>query len=153
VKKLIMSVILSVTLVVGVGVGTPALATTVGGTGGTTQMGVHIIGNPQQQRLADLVDQIPSGQTPTTGADGDRLTGSQPTASKKTGSKTGNKQTVPGAVVTAVKSGSADLVAGRLPQTSESQLFLVSLFGMLLLMVVVLAMLVYQQARRIRERN
>jgi len=141
-KRIIMWVVLTLTLIVGVGAGTPALAKTVVGTGGTTQTSVYIVGNPQKSRLAALVNNIPSGTTPTTGSDGDEVTGT-PTNSRKS---------TP-AVATVVKAGSADLVAGRLPQTSESRMFLMSIFGILLLIVLILSVIVYRQARLLRERE
>jgi len=144
-KKLIMWVILTLTLIVGVGIGTPALAKTVIGTGGSTQTKVYIVGNPQQGRLAALVDNIPNGTKPTTGSDGDQVTGTQ-NGNKKNGSPAA-------AVATVVKSGSADLIAGRLPQTSESRMVLTSIFGLLLLIVLILSVTVYRQARLLRERE
>jgi LPXTG-motif cell wall-anchored protein len=135
------------------GTGTSALATTVGGTGGTTQTSVTIKANPNATRsqapTSEAGDEgdaeataIPNGQKPTAKNQGpaDQLAGAK-------------KKSAPGAVVTMVKAGSADLIAGRLPQTSESRVFLMSVFGLLLLTVLMLSLIVYHQARLLKERE
>ncbi|TGD19735.1 hypothetical protein [Levilactobacillus suantsaiihabitans] len=150
-KKLVMQLVLVLTLMIGVGAGTPALAKTVSGTGGTTRTSVYIVGNANLARLtagnhADEGDgNVPSGDKPTTaGNDADQSVNNRQPAKKKS---------APGAVVTMVKAGSADLIAGRLPQTSESRVFLMSVFGLLLLTVLMLSLIVYHQARLLKERE
>ncbi len=145
------------TLAVGIGTGTSALATTVGGTGGTTQTSVTIKANPNATR-----SQSPTGEV---GDEGDAGATVIPNGKKLTAKNQGQadsavannqptkQKSAPGAVVTMVKAGSADLMAGRLPQTSESRIFLMSVFGLLLLIVLILSTIVYHQARLLKERE
>jgi LPXTG-motif cell wall-anchored protein len=152
-KRIFMRLVLVLTVLIGLGAGTPALATTVGGTGGNTGTAVTIHANPNAAKLdgsgvgagADEgSDTIPNGKKPSIK---NKTQDDQATA-------TGNKKASPAAAVaTVVKAGSADLIAGRLPQTSESRMFLTSIFGLLLLIVLILSVTVYRQARLLRERE
>jgi len=156
-KKLIMRLVLVLTVLVGVGAGTPALANTVGGTDGHTSTSVKITANPNATRL-DL-----SGGGSGAGADSGSDTipdGKKPASKTKLADQAGdntankNKKASPAAAVaTVVRSGSADLIAGRLPQTSGSRMFLTTIFGLLLLIVLILSVTVYRQARLLRERE
>lgn len=154
-KKAIVRLILGLALMIGVGVGTPALASTVAGTSGTTKTSVTIIGNPTASRLAsgtgadEASKNVPDGKQPTAKAKNQ----SQGQADQVNGNQPVKKKSAPGAVVTMVKAGSADLIAGRLPQTSESRVFLMSVFGLLLLIVLILSTIVYHQARLLKERE
>ncbi|WP_258115766.1 LPXTG cell wall anchor domain-containing protein [Levilactobacillus yiduensis] len=143
-KKLIMWFVLTLTLTIGVGMGTPALAKTVVGTSGTTQTSVYIIGNPEAQtRTSGAAADLPAGPIKKKSA-GDTQTA---------GDNNGKKKSTPANLATVVKAGSADLIAGRLPQTSESRMFLMSVFGLLLLIVAILSMIVYHQARLLKGRE
>lgn len=152
-KKVVRYLILVLTLMIGIGAGTPALANPVKGTSGITKTSVYIIGNPNAKRLT-------SGNRADTGS-GNVPDGKQPTATSKhqgqadqaAGNQPTKQKSAPGAVVTMVKAGSADLMAGRLPQTSESRIFLMSVFGLLLLIVLILSTIVYHQARLLKERE
>lgn len=142
-KKFIMWFVLTLTLTVGVGMGTPALAKTVVGTSGTTQTSVYIIGNPETPVETKGAADLPAGPIKKKSA------GNTQTA----GDNNGKKKSTPANLATVVKAGSADLIAGRLPQTSESRMFLMSVFGLLLLIVAILSMIVYHQARLLKERE
>ncbi|KRK34717.1 hypothetical protein FD07_GL001720 [Levilactobacillus parabrevis ATCC 53295] len=90
----------------------------------------------------------------TDGGDGDAVnedipSGHNPTTSVTSGHSAANKPA--GAVASVVHSGTADLVAGRLPQTGESQVFLASVFGLFLLIAITLLAVVRWQARLLRE--
>lgn len=102
-------------------------------------------------------DSVTPGKKPVvvnTGGDGaginsDIPSGKNPTTSVTSGHSAANKPA--GAVASVVHSGTADLVAGRLPQTGESQVFLASIFGLFLLIAITLLAVVRWQARLLRE--
>jgi len=52
-----------------------------------------------------------------------------------------------------LKAAAADVLAGRLPQTSEVQSLLADLVGILLLIVLILVAIIYHQARQLQEKE
>lgn len=133
-KKVLIRILLVLTLIMSFSASTPALAKHVFSTG-TTNGGITFIANPNQPKAqtgsaAALVDQqIPSAKQVTV---------------------TKHVVTSPAVLV---KSAAADVIAGRLPQTNETQALLVTLLGLLLLIVMVLLGLVHHQARLLREKE
>ncbi|WP_407885508.1 LPXTG cell wall anchor domain-containing protein [Levilactobacillus sp. N40-8-2] len=170
-KQIIRRLVAVVAVALGLGFGTTALAeSTNTGNMGSTSMGITIVNNnphgggsggntstgTDSSGDGDAVDPNTPGKKPavTTGNDGDTIntdipSGKYPTTSVTSGHGTANKPA--GAVASVVHSGTADLVAGRLPQTGESQVFLASVFGMFLLIAIVLLAVVRWQARLLRE--
>jgi len=141
-KKIGLEFMVLLTMVLGLGMGTSALARTTGN--GVSQVGVTFTSHTSKLGSgagADVANEaIPTGENPV--------------RSSKGATSTVNKKASPAAAVaTVVKAGSADLIAGRLPQTSESRMFLTSIFGLLLLIVLILSVTVYRQARLLRERE
>lgn len=139
-KKILLRVILVLVLVLGFGANTPALARHVFGTG-TTQAGITFVANPNSQKGDD-------GDAVNTGKAGALVDEKIPSGKKVTVTK--NPVTSPGVLV---KSAAADIIAGRLPQTNETQALLVTLLGLMLLIVMILLGLVYHQARLLKERE
>ncbi|WP_125573580.1 LPXTG cell wall anchor domain-containing protein [Levilactobacillus huananensis] len=155
-KKFIVTLIMALALTVGIGATTPALAATVDGISGTTQTSVYIQGYP----VIPTPDPEPTPNPPKIhkGSGADLPVVPDKPSGKKTPKKTSKVKpnvanTTKKSIGTIVKAGSADLIAGRLPQTNESRVFLTSLVGLLLLIALVLAMGVYRQARLLRERG
>jgi hypothetical protein len=151
-KKLIMQLVLVLTMAFGLGMGTSALADNVVSRG-ETQVGITFTGNPTT-RISD--DKIPNGKTPTktssaatTVSHGNDLRRNGTGGSTADNANPGKKK----AGVTALKAAAADVLAGRLPQTSEVQSLLADLVGILLLIVVILATIIYHQARQLREKE
>ncbi|WP_164511480.1 LPXTG cell wall anchor domain-containing protein [Levilactobacillus cerevisiae] len=131
-KKILLRVVLVLTLVLGFSASTPALAKHVFSTG-TTEAGITFTANPNAEtgRAAAIVDrQIPSAKKATV-----------------------TKKTVKPSPGVLVKTAAADVIAGRLPQTNETQALLVTMLGLLLLIVMLLLALIYRQARLLRERE
>ncbi|KRO04624.1 hypothetical protein IV54_GL001030 [Levilactobacillus paucivorans] len=159
-KKFIINLIMALALAVGIGVATPAFAATVDGTSGTTQTSVYIQGYPVPPTPEPTPEPkpVPEPSKVHTGSGADlpvvpdKPSGKKTTNKDKTNNPV-NNPTKSNKLGTIVKAGSADLVAGRLPQTNESRVFLTSLVGLLLLIVLVLAMSVYRQARLLNERG
>ena len=175
-KKLIRRLVMVVAVALGLGVGVTAFAdtpstetssanqstsTTVGITfTGTYKPGSNPGGTPATDESGGDGDEIApsnnhSGSTVTTGGDGDTIDGDIPSGHNPTTSVTSAHHSAAnkpaGAVASVVHSGTADLVAGRLPQTGESQVFLASVFGLFLLIAIVLLAVVRWQARLLRE--
>lgn len=147
-KKFIFRLVLMFAVVLGLGMETSALARTTGS--GVTHVGVSFINhspaNPSVKPKKGQADDI-----------------GVPTVQKKN-KDNGNKKGNDGATVdprnknkragaTVLTSAAADVVAGRLPQTSEAQMLLTSLVGIFLLIAIILAILVYRQARQLQERS
>ncbi|MGX6427575.1 LPXTG cell wall anchor domain-containing protein [Levilactobacillus yonginensis] len=142
-KKFIFRLVLMFAVVLGLGMETSALARTTGS--GATHVGVSFINHsPVPQKGSDGDIGVPTGHKRAKDSDN----------SKKTDGATvdpGNKKKR--AMGTALTSAAADVVAGRLPQTSEAQMLLTSLVGIFLLIAIILAILVYRQARQLQERS
>ncbi|WP_261809314.1 LPXTG cell wall anchor domain-containing protein [Levilactobacillus humaensis] len=135
-KKLILRVVLVLTLVLGLGASTPALALDVYHTG-RTEAGITFTPNPNAK------------PTVHNGSSGALVDPKIPSAKKPTVTKTKTKPST-GVLV---RSAAADVIAGKLPQTNEVQALLVSMVGFLLLIVLMLLALIYRQARLLRERG
>lgn len=167
-KKIIMRLVAMVAVALGLGFGTTAFAESTGsGNMGSTGIGITIVNNNPKPQYPGPQDPNPSpkppvtsvdtgggGDTVSTGGDGDSINsdipnGKNPTTSVTSGHSAANKPA--GAVASVVHSGTADLVAGRLPQTGESQVFLASVFGLFLLIAITLLAVVRWQARLFRE--
>ncbi|MFD1549532.1 LPXTG cell wall anchor domain-containing protein [Levilactobacillus fuyuanensis] len=170
-KKIIRRLVAVVAVALGLGFGTTAFAeSTDSGNMGSTSMGITIVNNNPHDNGSggntstgtdsggngDAVDPNSPGKQPavTNGGDGDTVnedipSGHNPTTSVTSGHSAANKPA--GAVASVVHSGTADLVAGRLPQTGESQVFLASVFGLFLLIAITLLAVVRWQARLLRE--
>ncbi|MFC6260509.1 hypothetical protein [Levilactobacillus fujinensis] len=163
-NKTLKQLMLVLTLVLGLGMGTSTLAKAQTTDTGSTSVGITFTGNNSRTSTTTPVtptvkdgsdgdainDTIPDGtkvtktSTPKTGSAADTVTPvSTSTASPRKG----------GSGVAAVKSTMAALAAGRLPQTGEVQSILADLVGILLLMVLILGLVVYHQARLLRERE
>ncbi|NLR31979.1 LPXTG cell wall anchor domain-containing protein [Levilactobacillus tujiorum] len=156
-KKSIRRLVVAVAVVLGLGFGTTAFADAPHGEGTTstdTQIGLRIVNNNHYSGTG----------TVTNGGDGDEIdnntipNGHKPTVTPNHGGQgaqgtnaNGPAKKPAGAVASVVHSGTADLVAGRLPQTGESQVFLASVFGLFLLIAIVLLAVVRWQARLLRE--
>lgn len=135
-KKLILRIVLVLTVALGLGASTPALALDVYHTG-QTNGSITFTPNPNAKPAIHkgssgaLVDpKIPGGDKPTV-------------TKTKTKPSTG----------VLVRSAAADVIAGKLPQTNEVQALLVSTVGFLLLIVLMLLALIYRQARLLNERG
>lgn len=164
-KIIIRRLVAVVAVALGLGFGTTAFAeSTDSGNTTSTSIGITIVNNnpsntggtPATNESGGDGDEIaPSdnGGTVISGGDGDAIDGDIPNGHKPTTSVTGGQTTKKpaGAVASVVHSGTADLVAGRLPQTGESQVFLASVFGVFLLIAMVLLAVVRWQARLLRE--
>lgn len=170
-KKIIRRLVAVVAVALGLGFGTTAFAeSTDSGNMGSTGIGITIVNNNPHGGGSggntstdtntggggDAVDPNSPGKKPavTNGGDGDAVnedipSGHNPTTSVTSGHSAANKPA--GAVASVVHSGTADLVAGRLPQTGESQVFLASVFGLFLLIAITLLAVVRWQARLLRE--
>ncbi|WP_260339073.1 LPXTG cell wall anchor domain-containing protein [Levilactobacillus parabrevis] len=173
-KKIIMRLVAVVAVALGLGFGTTAFAeSTDSGNMGSTGIGITIVNNnptgggsggsggntstdTDSGGDGDAVDPNNPDKKPavTNGGDGDAVnedipSGHNPTTSVTSGHSAANKPA--GAVASVVHSGTADLVAGRLPQTGESQVFLASVFGLFLLIAITLLAVVRWQARLLRE--
>lgn len=170
-KKIIRRLVAVVAVALGLGFGTTAFAeSTNEGNMGSTSIGITIVNNNPHgggsggntstgtgsDGDGDAVDPNTPGKKPavTNGGDGDTVnedipSGHNPTTSVTSGHSAANKPA--GAVASVVHSGTADLVAGRLPQTGESQVFLASVFGLFLLIAITLLAVVRWQARLLRE--
>lgn len=163
-KKSIRRLVVAVAVVLGLGFGTTAFAESTNDSKGTTststQVGITIVNNnPTSGNPA--VDTDSDGDEVNTGGDGAGINipnGHKPTVTPNHGGQgaQGTNASSPakkpaGAVASVVHSGTADLVAGRLPQTGESQVFLASVFGLFLLIAIVLLAVVRWQARLLRE--
>lgn len=170
-KKIIMRLVAVVAVALGLGFGTTAFAESTGsGNMGSTGIGITIVNNnpkdpvvnpnptptPEPDPSVDGDGDTVTGDnnTVTNGGDGDAVnedipSGHNPTTSVTSGHSAANKPA--GAVASVVHSGTADLVAGRLPQTGESQVFLASVFGLFLLIAITLLAVVRWQARLLRE--
>ncbi|MCH5465295.1 LPXTG cell wall anchor domain-containing protein [Levilactobacillus tujiorum] len=164
-KKSIRRLVVAVAVVLGLGFGTTAFAESTNDSKGTTntntQVGITIVNNnPTGSGGGGVVDTGSDGDDVNTGGDGDNISGNIPNGHKPTvtpnhggqGANANSPAKKPaGAVASVVHSGTADLVAGRLPQTGESQVFLASVFGLFLLIAIVLLAVVRWQARLLRE--
>ena len=165
-KQLMRQLVTVVAIALGLGFGITAFAqSTDSGDATSTKIGITIVNNnpsggggtPVTDETGgdgDGIDPSTTGGTVITGGDGDAINtdipnGHNPTTSV-TSSNSHSRKPV-GAVASVVHSGTADLVAGRLPQTGESQVFLASVFGLFLLIAVVLLAVVRRQARLLRE--
>ncbi|WP_204119998.1 hypothetical protein [Levilactobacillus wangkuiensis] len=150
-KKLIMQLVLVLTMAFGLGMGTSALADNVVSRG-ETQVGITFTGNPTT-RISD--DKIPNGKTPTktSGAATTATHGHDLRRDGAGGSTADNANPGKKAGVTALKAAAADVLAGRLPQTSEVQSLLADLVGILLLIVLILVAIIYHQARQLQEKE
>lgn len=172
-KKIIRRLVAVVAVALGLGFGTTAFAeSTNSGNMGSTGIGITIVNNnpknpgvnPTPTPTPDPNPSVDTGgdgdaatgdnNTVTNGGDGDTVnedipSGHNPTTSVTSGHSAANKPA--GAVASVVHSGTADLVAGRLPQTGESQVFLASVFGLFLLIAITLLAVVRWQARLLRE--
>ncbi|KRL93902.1 LPXTG cell wall anchor domain-containing protein [Levilactobacillus hammesii] len=166
-KKIIRRLVAVVAVALGLGFGTTAFAeSTDSGDSTGTQVGITIVnnnpsgggggGNPAVDTGddGDTIDPNGDGGTVINGGDGADINGDIPNGHNPTTSVTSHHSTAnkpAGAVASVVHSGTADLVAGRLPQTGESQVFLASVFGLFLLIAMVLLAVVRWQARLLRE--
>ena len=165
-KRIIRRLVAVVAVALGLGFGTTAFAeSTDSGTSPSTQIGITIVNNNNSSgggaTTVDTGDDgdeaTPSdnGGTVIDGGDGDTIDGDIPSGHNPTTSVTSAHHSAAnkpaGAVASVVHSGTADLVAGRLPQTGESQVFLASVFGLFLLIAIVLLAVVRWQARLLRE--
>lgn len=164
-KRVIRRLVAVVAVALGLGFGTTAFAeSTDSETSPSTQIGITIVNNNSSGGGATTVDTgddgdeaTPSdnGGTVIDGGDGDTIDGDIPSGHNPTTSVTSAHHSAAnkpaGAVASVVHSGTADLVAGRLPQTGESQVFLASVFGLFLLIAIVLLAVVRWQARLLRE--
>lgn len=166
-KKSIRRLVVAVAVVLGLGFGTTAFAESTNDSKGTTntstQVGITIVNNNPTGSGGGAVDTGSDGDDVNTGGDGAGISGNIPNGHKPTvtpnhggqgaqGTNANSPAKKPaGAVASVVHSGTADLVAGRLPQTGESQVFLASVFGLFLLIAIVLLAVVRWQARLLRE--
>ncbi|WP_341779341.1 LPXTG cell wall anchor domain-containing protein [Levilactobacillus sp. HBUAS70063] len=165
-KRIIRRLVAVVAVALGLGFGTTAFAeSTDSGTSPSTQIGITIVNNNSSGGGSgaivdtggdgDEVSPSDNGGTVTTGGDGDTIDGDIPSGHNPTTSVTSAHHSATnkpaGAVASVVHAGTADLVAGRLPQTGESQVFLASVFGLFLLLAIVLLAVVRWQARLLRE--
>lgn len=168
-KKIIRRLVAVSAVALGLGFGTTAFAeSTDSGASTGTQVGITIVnnnpsgggggngGNPAVDTGddGDTIDPNGDGGTVINGGDGANINGDIPNGHNPTTSVTSphsaaNKPA--GAVASVVHAGAADLVAGRLPQTGESQVFLASVFGLFLLIAIILLAVVRWQARLLRE--
>jgi len=145
VKKVLLQLALLLVVASGLGMGTSALAQTVGNSSGTTQVGIRFTDN--------------RASTLSHGGDSATIDGSIPNGTKRNrnGSGTGDAVNSPTSNgrsgVTTLRAAAADTLAGRLPQTSEARMFLASLVGIFLLIALILALLINQQARLLREKE
>lgn len=135
-RKLVLKVVLVVTVILGLGASTPALALDVYHTG-QTQAGITFTPNPNAKLAIHK------------GSSGALVDPKIPSAKKPTITKTKAKPST-GVLV---KSAAADVIAGRLPQTNEVQALLVTMVGFLLLVALMLLALIYRQARLLGERR
>ncbi len=171
-KKIIKRLVMVAAVVLGLGFGVTALAdtsdtgTSSANTTASTSVGITFTGTSDVNHGGNP-DKVPSANSSsssdssgessgvlTDGGDGDVVnsdipSGHTPTTSVTSGHSAANKPA--GAVASVVHSGTADLVAGRLPQTGESQVFLASVFGLFLLIAITLLAVVRWQARLLRE--
>lgn len=158
-KKLMGSLILTLTIILGLSLSVPGLAdttttqqTTVGitFTDDTTTGGQHDQATTPKQGGASATTTanrtIPNGKKPLTKQTGQAADQEN---SKATATTKQAKRRHP----TTLKAAAADLLAGRLPQTSDVQTVLINLIGILLLIVVILSLIIRRQARLLRERE
>ncbi|TGD19731.1 hypothetical protein [Levilactobacillus suantsaiihabitans] len=159
-KKFIMKLMLVLTLACVLSLGTSALADNVVSRG-ETQVGITFTGS-SVTGTAD--DEIPTGKTPMkipSAADTAERHGRSGGTQRTQNGRAGATATTPNTSVAqprkhglwAAKAAAADMLAGRLPQTNEVQSLLADMVGILLLLVVILAAIVYWQARLLRERE
>lgn len=141
-KKFLIRLLLMLCVTFGLGMGTSALAQTVTRSSGSTTVGVRFVNNNINHGgdPAIIDGSIPTGKHSTKEKDGAGDAVNSPTSNGRSG-------------VTTLRAAAADTVAGRLPQTSEARMFLASLVGIFLLIALILALLIYQQARLLREKE
>jgi len=157
-NRTLKQLMLVLTLICGLAMGTSTLAKAQTTDTGSTSTGITFIGNGSQRSTVD-----PTTPTVHEGSDGDIANGGIPdgtkptqVASKGSADDTASPVTTPrkgGSGAAAVKSAVAAIASGRLPQTGEVQSILADLVGILLLMVLILGLVVYHQARLLRERE
>lgn len=166
-KEIIGRLVAVMAVVLGLGFGTTAFADSTDsnvGTNTSTHMGITIVNDLPTTGGgggSSTVDTGSDGDNVNTGGDGAGINipnGHKPTVTPNHGGQgaqgtnaNGPAKKPAGAVAGVVHSGTADLVAGRLPQTGESQVFLASVFGLFLLIAIVLLAVVRWQARLLRE--
>lgn len=135
-KKIITRLVLVIIVAIGFGAGTSALARTTNSSGVTTT-GVTFTGSPTKVTRGGGGDTgVPNGPVKPKPANGG--SGAMITPGRHSRAKT-------------LKATAADIVAGKLPQTSDAQMMLVSLVGFFLLIVLLLLALIYRQARKLQE--
>lgn len=144
-KKILLRLALLLIVASGIGMGTSALAQTVNNRSRTTQVGIRFTGNSKSELSrggdsATIDRSIPNGTKRNRNGLGAGDAVNSPTSNGRSG-------------VTTLRAAAADTVAGRLPQTSEARMFLASLVGIFLLIALILALLIYQQARLLREKE
>lgn len=156
-KKLIGSLILTLTVILGLSLRVPGLAdtttqqTTVGitFTDDATTGGQHDQATTPKQGSASATTTanrtIPNGKQP--------LTQTGQAADQKSAEATATTTAAKRRHPATLKAAAADLLAGRLPQTSDVQTVLINLIGILLLIVVILSLIIRRQARLLRERE
>ncbi|WP_125681612.1 LPXTG cell wall anchor domain-containing protein [Levilactobacillus yonginensis] len=144
-KKVLLRLVLLLIVASGLEMGTSALAQTVSNSSGTTQVGIRFTDNHTSNLShggdpATIDGSIPNGTKRNKNGLGAGDALNPPTSNGRSG-------------VTTLRAAAADTVAGRLPQTSEARMFLASLVGIFLLIALILALLIYQQARLLREKE
>ncbi|WP_143462394.1 RodZ family helix-turn-helix domain-containing protein [Levilactobacillus enshiensis] len=169
-KGKLKQLVLVFALILGVVMGTSTLANAQTAGNKSTSVGITFIGNGSQVSTGSNPDTVdPATPTVKDGSDGDAINDAIPDGTKVTKTATpkngGSADTAApvstvatapqkgGSGASAVKSAVAALAAGRLPQTGEVQSILADLVGILLLMVLILGLIVYHQARLLRERE
>ncbi|MFC6290441.1 hypothetical protein [Levilactobacillus angrenensis] len=123
---------------------------------GNSKVGITIVNNQVTTIKGHAGDtemqNIPDGKSPTRSSTSLRTSHDGDTASGQRA--TGQSQVAPRKTKrSAIHEVATAIATGRLPQTSEVQSLLTNLVGILLLIVLVLAMIVYHQARLLREKG